>query len=58
MEAVNRSVPTHQDHECVVAGLGLWWREMAVEVSPILYLITCVENDNSADTFFGGGGGV
>ena len=35
MEAVNRSVATHQDLESVAAGLGLWWRAMAspVEVS-------------------------
>ena len=35
MEAVNKHVPTHKDHECVAAGLDLWWREMAVEVSDI-----------------------
>ena len=55
MEAVNRHVPTHQDLECVAAGLGLWWREMAVEVSHIYYLITCVENDNGVDSFLGVG---
>ena len=38
MEAVNRSVPTHQDHECVAAGLGLRWKEMAVKVSDIICL--------------------
>ena len=33
MEAVNRSVPTHKDHECVAAGLGLCQTEMVAEVS-------------------------